>query len=209
MFLGLSSLTAIPPTDDGNIPLKIYHKSLIDYLSSKHRSGDLYFDRSSMDAFVADRCVRVLRSASSILLPAYPRPNMRLLSPDKGPVVPIQGSPNNTGRFLDVFYHSALINFLSIEASGTYTFHDKDTLPFPLIYKAFLDFLRASYKNPDSAAGLAQCDVAWWTRVSLAHLPYKTDRFGAAFVSGMYCGIHFYMVSGHESMVNSSIDGQL
>lgn len=60
----LCSLVAIPSPDDPSAKLKIYHKSLIDFLSSKRRSGDLYPDGSSMEAFVADRCVAVLRSAS-------------------------------------------------------------------------------------------------------------------------------------------------
>lgn len=61
----LSSLVSIPVDGDRNAPLKIYHKSLSDYLDSQHRSGDLYLEQSSVKAFIAARCAIVLKRASS------------------------------------------------------------------------------------------------------------------------------------------------
>lgn len=120
-------------------------------------------------------------------------------SPDKGPVVPIRHSSTGLGPFLDEFYQHSLVNFLG----KGYPITDRGSSPFHNIYLSFSDFLLALSKSSNRAAELAQCDVAWWTRLALEQLPYKTNYYGRAFVSGMYCGIHVHIVSTHKSMINS------
>lgn len=64
----LGSLVSIPVAGNQEAPLKVYHKSFSDFLSSAPRSGSFYFDRPSVQVFIAARCVGVLKSASSSCL---------------------------------------------------------------------------------------------------------------------------------------------
>ncbi|TEB24522.1 hypothetical protein FA13DRAFT_1739074 [Coprinellus micaceus] len=60
----LASLISIPPPDT-SAPITIYHKSLIDFLSTKARCKDLYVDEMSHDSFIASRIVRILKNKAS------------------------------------------------------------------------------------------------------------------------------------------------
>lgn len=195
----LSSLVSIPATGDPEAPLKVYHKSLDDFLSSQHRSGDLHLDESAVMAYVAARCVTILKSVPYILLPAQPRSNMFT---GNGPSVPVP--PGELSQFLDTFYDSTLVNTLSIKGATGYSMVDRNKSPFTLVCRAFDDWLLPL--SEDMRAQLALCDVAWWTRLCLADSPCKTKNLGTGFMSAMYCGIHAYIVSVYQSMVCPALD---
>jgi hypothetical protein len=57
----ITSLISVPPPDNTSSPISIYHKSLMDFLSSPTRCGDLYVDQPSRNSFMAERFLVVLK----------------------------------------------------------------------------------------------------------------------------------------------------
>ncbi|KAJ3514182.1 hypothetical protein NMY22_g14828 [Coprinellus aureogranulatus] len=96
LLKNLASLLSIPPNNDHHSPLETYHKSLIDFLASKDRCGDLYVERKSLDEFVARRYVVILQN--------------------RGPKVPLP-SPDGVPRFLNQLLSSLPFNG-SVESFG-------------------------------------------------------------------------------------------
>ncbi|TEB20244.1 hypothetical protein FA13DRAFT_1801189 [Coprinellus micaceus] len=68
----ITSLVFVPPPEDTSSPITVYHKSLIDFLSSPNRCGDLYADRATHDSFVADRIVKILINKGPVVPPSSP-----------------------------------------------------------------------------------------------------------------------------------------
>ena len=56
--LGLQSILMIPGSDDE--PIRLFHTSLRDFLTSPERSHDLYINPSARHLFIAANCLRVL-----------------------------------------------------------------------------------------------------------------------------------------------------
>lgn len=120
--------------------------------------------------------------------------------------MPIPDSPDDLAEFLDIFYESTLVNFLSL---GTQVFQSVvgDHPPFRTVSATFGDSLNFFTENHNNE--LAQCDVAWWTRLCLAQSPCKTVHYGRGFIGGMYCGIHTHIVSVHAYVISPFADGRL
>ncbi|KAJ3500250.1 hypothetical protein NMY22_g19318 [Coprinellus aureogranulatus] len=83
----LASLLSIPPDNDHRSPIKTYHKSLNDFLTSKDRCGDLYVETESLDESSASRYVVILQN--------------------RGPKVPLP-SPEELHSFLKLSLNSSL-----------------------------------------------------------------------------------------------------
>ncbi|KAJ3520548.1 hypothetical protein NMY22_g12706 [Coprinellus aureogranulatus] len=56
----LTSLIAVPSTEQTSSHFVFYHKSLKDFLLTQSRCGDLYVADAEVDAYAGDRCVKVL-----------------------------------------------------------------------------------------------------------------------------------------------------
>ncbi|TEB24519.1 hypothetical protein FA13DRAFT_1817844 [Coprinellus micaceus] len=96
----ITSLLSVP-LDDTPSPVTIYHKSLIDFLSSPTRCTDLYVDEEKCMSFISERILMVLK--------------------EKGPVVPLS-SPADLATFLKTFFS---LNVLSNECQFFLAFLSK------------------------------------------------------------------------------------
>lgn len=55
------SLINVPPPTDTSSPIRFYHRSLVDYLSSESRCEALYVDQTNLDAYISDRIAEAFR----------------------------------------------------------------------------------------------------------------------------------------------------
>lgn len=88
----LVSFVSVPTIDDTKSPFKLYHKSLLDFLSDKNRCSNLYTDKEDLRRFVAGRFISVLQN--------------------KGPTVPLS-SKKELATFLGWFFDPAFGELVS------------------------------------------------------------------------------------------------
>ncbi|RXW17202.1 hypothetical protein EST38_g8650 [Candolleomyces aberdarensis] len=64
-FRNLNSLVSIPPIEDHNSPYRLYHKSLVDFLQERSRSGTLYVESKVVSEYFVDRYLHLWQSKGS------------------------------------------------------------------------------------------------------------------------------------------------
>ncbi|KAJ3511577.1 hypothetical protein NMY22_g15606 [Coprinellus aureogranulatus] len=148
LLMPLTSLLSIPLPEDQEAPITIYHKSLTDFLSSKNRCGELYLGPDLSRSFATDRCLNILKSASTIPLHILYKIDWLMVDPasDKGPSISL-----SSGYDMSPF----IVNFLSLCPLVCATMFREDM-------KEFIPFIL--HLDEKSKSDLASCDVAWWTR---------------------------------------------
>ncbi|KAJ2927465.1 hypothetical protein H1R20_g9633, partial [Candolleomyces eurysporus] len=62
VFRNLNSLVYIPSMEDGGSPYRLYHKSLVDFLQDRSRSGNLYVESKVVSEHLIDRYFHLWRS---------------------------------------------------------------------------------------------------------------------------------------------------
>ena len=69
LFKNLTSLVSIPAVEDVKSPYRLYHKSLVDFLSDKSRSRTLYIEEEMVQNFFADRYFQLWKSRCRSVFP--------------------------------------------------------------------------------------------------------------------------------------------
>ncbi|KAJ3504215.1 hypothetical protein NMY22_g17996 [Coprinellus aureogranulatus] len=153
-------------------PITAWHKTLMDYLTSKARCGDLYVKGDTWRAFVAERCAIVLKN--------------------QGPAVHLL-PPHDLSDFVEVLLSLDHLFQFGDTVDREDPWHTRSPVCVTLLMSLFLGHLSQS-----AAAELATCDVTWWTRLilarpdanSLAPFLEKRKQFKEYILGGIYCGIH-------------------
>ncbi|TEB24112.1 hypothetical protein FA13DRAFT_1391407 [Coprinellus micaceus] len=163
----ITSLIAIPPPDDTLSPITIYHKSLIDFLSSPNRCGDLHVEKEVYESFMAHKIVAVLK--------------------DKGPTHPLP--PPELDIFLVTFFRLNLLT-PSGDPGGAISTCSARFLSF------LSDSLKAELASCDVAWWTDIC-LSVLASYDASYSPNRVERRHSWLLRAIYCGVHKAMgVSG-------------
>jgi hypothetical protein len=191
----ITALLSVPPSNDTTSGITIYHKSLIDFLSSPTRCGDLYVNEKEYNCFIADRIVVILRGSSSIYFPKFRGAHIQgTLALGLGSAPPLHPPTKDLFGFLRYFCKLKLFtpyDPMPASSPGAQVLEDHPHFLF--------------YLSEGSKAELALCDVASWTNVLLTRTifgdgssyGFSLDDSSVKLLGSIYCSIHKAMMVSH------------